>query len=121
MNFKENNRKGGSDFWLIFSRVLAVVGWLLFIVALVISFYAAPEIEYGFIKFHGVEVRKVWQPQLTLYLYAVLWFNALASIVSIVINHYRTRRVNDINTNFNLVLLFLISIAWSVYIYFDIR
>jgi magnesium-transporting ATPase (P-type) len=116
-----NERRNKSDFWLLSSRILAIGGWLLFIVALLVSFYAAPEIEYGFVRFRGIEVRKVWQPQLTSYLFAILWFNAIASVVAIVINRYRTRRNSDINPNFNLILLLLISIAWAVYIYFDIR
>jgi len=117
----KNDRRQKNDFWLLASRTLAVGGWLLFIVALIVSYYAAPEIEYGFVRFHGVEVRKVWQPQLTTYLYAILWFNAIASIVAIIINHFRTRRATDVNNNYNLVLLLFISIAWSTYIYFDIR
>ena len=121
MTYQGNDRRQGADFWLILSRVLAIVGWLFFIVALVVSFYAAPEIEYGVIKYHGVEVRKVWQPRLTNYLFLILWFNALASFSAIVINRFRTRRVTDINPIFNLVLLLLTSIAWAVYIYFDIR
>jgi len=121
MSFQGNDRRNGADFWLILSRILAVLGWLFFIVALVVSFYAAPEVEYGFIKYQGVEVRKIWQPQLTSYLYIILWFNALTSFCAIVINHFRTRRVSDININFNLILLLLISVTWVVYIFFDIR
>ncbi|MBL4909827.1 MAG: hypothetical protein JKX78_07380 [Alteromonadaceae bacterium] len=121
MNLYKDDRRLKNDFWLLTSRILAVGGWLFFIVALVVSFYAAPEVEYGFVRFHGVEIRKVWQPQLTNYLYAILWFNAISSIIAIAINHFRTRRATDVNNNYNLALLLSISIAWGVYIYFDIR
>jgi len=118
---RENERRSKVDFWVVFSRVLAIVGWLLFIVALVVSFYAAPEIEYGIVRFHGLEVRKIWQPQLTNYLYATLWFSAFVSLAAVLINRFRARRMHDINHNFNLILLLLITIAWVVYIYFDIQ
>jgi len=121
MNLHHKERRNKSDFWLIASRVLAVGGWLFFIVALVVSFYAAPEVQYGFVRFHGIEVRKTWQPQLTYYLYMILWFNAISSIIAIAINHFRTRRASDVNSDFNLILLLFISIAWGLYIYFDIK
>ena len=120
MDFQKEDRRQKKDFWLYCSRYLAIGGWLLFIVAIVVSFYAAPEVSYGVVRFHNVEIRKVWQPQLTNYLYFILWFNAAATFVAIIINHFRTRRATDINNNFNLAILFFISIAWSIYIYFDI-
>lgn len=121
MTLHNKERRNKTDFWLIVSRALAVGGWLFFIVALVVSFYAAPEIQYGFVRFHGIEVRKTWQPQLTFYLYLILWFNAISSVLAIVINHFRTRRVSDVNNDFNLILLLIISVTWAIYIYFDIK
>ncbi len=120
MTWQGKDRRKGKDFWVILSRVLAIGGWLLFIIAMIVSFYAAPEVEYGIVRFHGLEVRKTWQPQLTLYLYAILWLTALISLFAIIINHFRARRATDGNS-FNFSLLLLISIAWSVYIYFDIQ
>lgn len=120
MTWQGKDRRKGKDFWVIISRILAMGGWLLFIIAMIVSFYAAPEVEYGIVRFHGLEVRKTWQPQLTFYLYIILWFTAILSLVAIIINRFRARRATDGNS-FNFSLLLLISIAWSVYIYFDIK
>ena len=38
-----NERRKAPDIWIYVSRFLAIFGWCLFIVAMVISHYAAPE------------------------------------------------------------------------------
>jgi hypothetical protein len=120
MVWQKKERRKKDDFWVLLTRALALGGWLLFILALIVSYYAAPEIEYGLIRFHGEEVRKTWQPQLTLYLYIILWLTGLISLVAIIINQFRTRRATDGNS-FNFALLLLTTIAWAIYIYFDVR
>jgi hypothetical protein len=114
------DRRRGPDFWVVFTRYLAILGWALFIVAMVISFYAAPETNYGILRYYRVEVRTSWVRPLTDYLYVILWFNAALSFASFVINSYRSRRASD-SKYFNLVLLFLVSVAWVVYIYISVN
>jgi hypothetical protein len=112
------NRRVSADFWVMLARILAMGGWLSFIGALVLSFYAAPETQYGYLTYQGIEVRRFWLFPLTQYLYAVLWFSALTSFVCLAIEKYRGRRASD-SKAFNQCLLLVIVLAWVVYIFFN--
>jgi len=112
------NKRRSNDFWVNLSRVLAIGGWLVFIIALVISSFAAPENQYGFLTAQGIQVRNFWLMPLTQYLYTALWFNAFTSFICLTIGKYRNRRASD-NKAFNQFLLFIILVAWAVYIFFN--
>jgi len=120
MSKYSNDRRNGPDFWLLLTRYLSLLGWLLIIVAMVIAFYAAPETDYGLLRYYQLQIRTSWVTPLTTYLYFILWFNALLSIGCIVINRYRSRRSSD-SHYFNLVLLLLVSTVWFLYIFSDIH
>lgn len=109
------NRRHSKDFWVVLVRILALSGWLLFIIAIVLSYYAAPEQDYGLLRYRGLEIRQFWLTPLTGYLYIVLWVSALCSYLCLVLDRYRSRRKRD-SKHFNLVLLLTITIAWVVYI-----
>ena len=113
-------RRHSKDIWVYLMRILAVTGWLLFILAFAFAYYAAPEAEYGMYRYHGIEVRKFWLTPLTGYLYVVLWVSALSSYLCMIIDRYRSRRRSD-SKHFNLVLLMLISIAWISYILIEVK
>ncbi len=113
-------RRKTTDNWHIIARVLSIGGWLFFIAALILSYYAAPEKSYGLVRYHHLEVRDSWLTPLTGYLFVVLLFSAFSSYLAILINKYRQRRTMD-NTHFNVVLLLVISIAWASYIIFHIN
>ncbi|MCJ8321892.1 MAG: hypothetical protein MJK12_19815 [Colwellia sp.] len=113
-------RRQTKDLWLYLMRGLAIIGWLLFIVAFGVAYYAAPEDQYGMYRYHGIEVRKFWLVPLTGYLYIVLWSSALSSYLCLFLDKYRSRRKSD-NKHFNLILLMLISIAWISYILIDVQ
>ncbi|XQW86878.1 hypothetical protein ACOYR1_09210 [Thalassotalea piscium] len=116
---QEKERRVEVDIWTILLKGSAIVSWLLFIFALVMSYYAAPDNEYGVLRYHGIEVRKFWLTPLTGYLYILLWLSALISYLSILLNRFRTRRKTD-HKYFNSVLLFIISVAWIIYILMQI-
>ena len=120
MNSRPEERRKLTDHWIIFARILALGGWGLFILALVMSYYASPEFEYGLVKYYGIEVRKFWLTPLTGYLYIVLWVSALSSYLCLIIDKYRSRRAAD-SSHFNAILLFIISIVWVVYIIIHIK
>ena len=109
------NRRYSTDFWVLLSRTLALSGWILFIFAIVMSYYAAPEQDYGLLRFRNIEIRQFWLTPLTGYLYIVLWVSALCSYLCLVVDHYRTRREQD-SKHFNIVLLLTITVAWVIYI-----
>ena len=96
-------------------RILALSGWILFIFAIVMSYYAAPDQDYGYLRFKGIEIRRFWLTPLTGYLYVVLWISALCSYFCLILDHYRSRRKRD-SKHFNLVLLLTVTIAWVMYI-----
>jgi hypothetical protein len=109
------NRRSSTDIGVVLTRIFALSGWALFIFAVVMSYYAAPEQDYGLLRFRGIEIRQFWLTPLTGYLYIVLWVSALCSYFCLVLDHYRSRRKRD-SKHFNLVLLLTVTVAWVVYI-----
>jgi hypothetical protein len=109
------NRRSSTDIGVVLTRILALSGWVLFIFAIGMSYYAAPEQDYGLLRYKGIEIRQFWLTPLTGYLYIVLWVSALCSYFCLVLDHYRSRRRRD-SKHFNLVLLLTVTIAWVMYI-----
>ncbi|MFD2166764.1 hypothetical protein ACFSJY_10905 [Thalassotalea euphylliae] len=109
------DRRKNKDIWVVIFQRLSLIGWSMFTVALVVSFYAAPEKEYGITRYFGIEVRDYWESPLTDYLYGLLWVTALFSLAALIISHFRTRRATD-NKYYNLTLLFIVCLAWVIYI-----
>lgn len=112
-------RRSRVDIWTYLLRILTVLGWSLFIFALIVSYYAAPEHNYGIIRYHNIEIRKFWLTPLTGYLYIVLWLSALSSYFCLIIDKYRSRRKGD-SKQFNIILLLIITIAWVSFILMQI-
>jgi len=111
---RENRRKE-TDFWSYAQLTLALVSWLLFIIALVMSYYAAPDKDYGVLRYYDVEIRQFWLTPLTGYLYILLWLSALGSYLALMTEKYRSRRRSD-NPLYNLMFLVGVNITWLVYI-----
>ena len=109
------NRRKSADKLVYTARTLAVLSWVFFIVALVVSYYAAPEESYGLLMNKDIEIREHWVKPLTNYLYLVLWLSAFLSAVSFILTRFRSRRKED-SRQFNLVLLIVTIIAWISYI-----
>lgn len=117
---KQENRRKSPDKWIMIVRSLTLISWTLFIFSLSMSYYAAPENDYGLLRYHGIEVRKFWLVPLTGYLYGALWLSALFSYVCLIVHKFRSRRQSD-SKKFNLLLLLVVSIAWAVYILININ
>jgi len=115
MVLESKNRRSVQDLWVVLIRILAICGWALFIFAIVMSYFAAPEQDYGYLRFKEIEIRKFWLTPLTGYLYIILWISALCSYFCLVLDHFRSRRKQD-SKHFNLILLLTITIAWVMYI-----
>ncbi|ARD46094.1 hypothetical protein [Colwellia sp. PAMC 21821] len=115
MKNTRKERRNTADLWTYLLRVLAIVGWGLFVVALIVSYYAAPEADYGILRYHNIEIRKFWLTPLTGYLYIVLWLSALSSYFCLILDKYRSRRKSD-SKHFNILLLLVITIAWVSFI-----
>ena len=112
---RNDDRRKTPDIWIYILRGAAVVGWILFTLALVLSFYAAPETDYGLARYHHLALRQYWQRPLTGYLFLLLIFSALSSYLCLILANFRSRRRYD-SHYFNMTLLFIISVVWVVYI-----
>ena len=112
-------RRENIDYLVLVMKALALTGWLLFVIGLVVSFYAAPDENFGLFRYHEIEIRSHWLTPLTGYLYVILWFSALLSYIGIIINHFRSRRKDD-NKHYNYLLLFIIVVCWIIYIVGDL-
>lgn len=106
-----SERRKSDDFWLYLAKTLAILSWLMFIFALIMSFYAAPEKSYGLARYHDIEVRRFWLTPLTGYLYIVIWSSAAGSYAAQLINKYRNRRFDD-NPHYHLYILLAINLSW---------
>lgn len=112
----EPERRKSPDILVNLARILVVLSWLTFIVALIVSFYAAPEEEYGLLRFHEIEVRQTWLMPLTNYLYGILWFSAASSFFCLILTAFRSRRKHD-SKQFNIILLLVTIFSWVIYIF----
>ncbi|PCI57855.1 MAG: hypothetical protein COB45_02180 [Gammaproteobacteria bacterium] len=108
---KIKERRESLDFWFYLTQVLALLSWILFILALVVSFYAAPEKDYGVLRYYDIEIRQFWLTPLTGYLYLIIWSSAAASYASMLVEKYRSRRLND-NTHYHLYFVLITNIIW---------
>ena len=115
MKNTRKERRRAADLWTYLLRILAILGWGLFVFALIVSYYAAPESDYGLLRYHDIEIRKFWLTPLTGYLYIVLWLSALSSYFCLILDKYRSRRKSD-SKHFNILLLLAITIAWVSFI-----
>ena len=115
MENTRKERRGAADLWTYLLRILAILGWGLFVFALIVSYYAAPDSDYGLLRYHDIEIRKFWLTPLTGYLYIVLWLSALSSYFCLILDKYRSRRKSD-SKHFNILLLLAITIAWVSFI-----
>ena len=115
MNSEHKNqiieRRKSTDFWFYLTRTLTICSWLAFLAAINISYFVAPETDYGVLRYHDIEVRQFWLTPLTGYLYLVIWFSAAGSYASMLIDKYRSRRRND-TTHYNLYFLLTINLIW---------
>ena len=109
------DRRKAPDLWRYTQIALALISWLLFLIALILSYYAAPDHDYGVLRYYGIEIRQFWLTPLTGYLYILLWVSALGSYLALMTDKYRRRRRSD-NPNYSLVFLLTINLTWLVYI-----
>ena len=112
----KNERRSGPDLLCRAFAWLAIIAWLLFVLALVVAHYARPEMDTGLVRYWGIEVRTDWRPKLTLYLQCMLWATAALSGVSLLLNYLRSRRRND-HLHLNIILLLLSCAGFLLYLY----
>jgi len=113
------NRRTGPDLLQKSMFILGIICWVLFIVALMLFHYARPEIEYGYLNYLNLDVRDYWHDDYKTWFTYVLWACSFLSLVTIFLNHVRSRRKND-HRWYNLILLLLVSVAASLSLLFKL-
>lgn len=109
-------RRRGPDLLRKAFAWLAVLAWLVFLLAIILVHYARPEMDTGLVRYFGLDLRDTWRPVLTQYLQGLLWLTACLSAISLTLNYLRSRRHSD-HLHFNIVLLLLSSSSLLLYLY----
>lgn len=109
-------RRQGPDWICRAFGWLAISGWLLFLLAMIIAHYARPEMNTGLVRYWGIEIRSEWHPMLTVYLQYFLLASAISSGLSLLLNRLRLRRRTD-HLHFNIVLLLLSCLSLLLYLF----
>jgi len=112
-------RRQGPDMVCRAFSWLAIIGWLVFFVCLVVAHYARPDMDTGLVRYWDIEIRADWQPQLTRYLRILLWAVVFSSGFSLLLNRMRLRRQGD-HFHFNIVILLFTSIGLLLYLYVQV-
>ncbi|MFY8349493.1 hypothetical protein AAEU29_03010 [Pseudoalteromonas sp. SSM20] len=81
-------------------HALSITAWFFFILALIMFHYARPELEYGVIRYFGMEYRDHWlvTPRNLLILFLILT-GIMSSISLFVRQHYNRRSQDSIGVN----------------------
>lgn len=115
---RRSDRRRKRDVWYKVTKILTLISWVFFILALFVSHYAAPENDYGILRYYDIEIRETWIKPLADYLYIILWTSGISSYIILVIDRFRARRKTD-NKHFNTFLLLLVVISWVSYLIFE--
>lgn len=102
-----------------FLVVINVLGWFVFLVALIVFHYARPEFISGVQAFWGVSGRQHWSSSLSLYLVGLLLICVLISMLVLVLKRQRNRREHDYYGINGYVLMFTAASS-LVILYFEL-
>ncbi|MFT4939698.1 MAG: hypothetical protein ACI88A_002743 [Paraglaciecola sp.] len=91
-----------------------VLGWFVFIAALLVFHYARPEFLSGVQEFWGVTGRQEWSSSLSFYLFGLLATCVGISITVLMLKRLRNRREKDHFGINGYVLLFVASASLAI-------
>lgn len=104
MNRRKQPRQNDGLFkFLVFMNVL---GWFVFLGALIVFHYARPEFVSGVQAFWGITGRQEWSSTLSLYLAGLLFMCVVISVIVLILKRQRNRRENDYYGINGYVLMF---------------
>ncbi|WP_339721514.1 hypothetical protein [uncultured Paraglaciecola sp.] len=95
-----------------------VLGWFVFIGALLVFHDARPEFTSGMQAFWGIEARQGWSQTLTLYLAGLLSLCLLLSVTVLIMKRRRNRRDSD-HFGINGYVLLLTAVSSLIILYFE--
>ena len=97
---------------------LNVLGWFVFIGALLVFHDARPEFVSGVQAFWGIEGRQGWSKTLTLYLVSLLSVCLIISVTVLIMKRRRNRRDKD-HFGINGYVLLLTAVSSLIILYFE--
>ena len=118
MNRRRHPR--AQDFLFKFLVGLNVVGWCVFLAALIVFHYARPEFISGVQEFWGVTGRQQWLSSLSMYLVMLLCTCVLISVLVLILKRQRNRRENDYYGINGYVLMFTAISSLGI-LYFELN
>lgn len=95
-----------------------VLGWFVFIGALLVFHDARPEFVSGVQAFWGIEGRQGWSETLTLYLAGLLSLCLIISVMVLIMKRRRNRRDKD-HFGINGYVLLLTAVSSLIILYFE--
>jgi heme/copper-type cytochrome/quinol oxidase subunit 2 len=95
-----------------------VLGWFVFIGALLVFHDARPEFVSGVQAFWGIEGRQEWSKTLTMYLVGLLSLCVLISVTVLVMKRRRNRRDKD-HFGINGYVLMVTAVSSLIILYFE--
>ena len=117
---RSNRRKSSRENDIVYKVMIGinVLGWFVFIAALLVFHDARPEFISGAQEFWGVSGRREWAVSLSYYLVALLSTCVAISISVLVLKRKRNRREKD-HFGINGYVLLLIASASLGILYFE--
>lgn len=117
-----NRRKLPRENEMLFKTLVAlnVIGWCVFLAALIVFHYARPEFVSGVQAFWGVTGRQQWLSSLSMYLVILLFVCVLISVLVLILKRQRNRREHDYYGINGYVLMFT-AVSSLVILYFELN
>ena len=98
-----------SFFWL------ALISWGLFLLAILAFNYARPELEYGLLRYLGIDIRSSWIAKIQEIFLFALWSCFGVTSLSVYLNFYRNRRLEDFHIFYFVLLLIIVAVTLLAY------
>lgn len=119
-NSTPNRRKAPREQDRFFQSMVAinVLGWFVFIGALLVFHDARPEFVSGVQAFWGIEGREEWSKTLSIYLVGLLALCVLISVIVLIMKRHRNRREKD-HFGINGYVLMLTAVSSLIILYFE--
>jgi len=95
-----------------------VLGWFVFIGALLVFHDARPEFVSGVQEFWGIEARSEWSKTLTMYLVGLLCLCLIISVTVLIMKRRRNRREKD-HFGINGYVLMVTAVSSLIILYFE--
>ena len=112
--FKE--RRKGPDLIVRLVYWSSLIGWILFIIALMVSHEAKPEMNTGLVRYWQIPIRSEWNEALMPAMLGLLWWSCITSLISIGLNRLRLRRRHD-QVRSNAIILLVVALGALSYFY----